>query len=76
MFARGQDAEHAGLTPGFLEGTRHQRLVRGRAPRHRGVLVGSVAAVDARSGAVTVRLQVRTLMLSISQDTMRPEFQQ
>ena len=35
VFARGQDAAHPGLTPGFLEGAQHQRLVRGRAPRHR-----------------------------------------
>ena len=27
VFARGQDGEHDGLTPGFLEGPRHQRLV-------------------------------------------------
>jgi putative protease len=47
VFARGQDIEHGGLTPGFLEGPQHQRLVRGRNPRHRGVFVGegAVAAV-------------------------------
>ena len=42
VFARGQDGEHDGLTRGFLEGPRHQRLVRGRGPRHRGVLLGEV----------------------------------
>ena len=31
VFARGQDADHDGLTRGFLEGPAHQRLVRGRA---------------------------------------------
>jgi hypothetical protein len=43
VFARGQDLEYGGLTPGFLEGPQHQRLVRGRNPRHRGVLVGEGA---------------------------------
>ena len=61
MFARGQDEDHRGLTPGFLEGTQHQTLVRGRAPRHRGVLVGRVAAVDAKSGTVTLEVLVRIL---------------
>ena len=42
-----------GLTPGFLEGSRHQRLVQGRSPRHRGVAVGTVSAV---SREVTVEL--------------------
>eukprot|EP00793_Prasinoderma_coloniale_P003488 PRCOL_00006724-RA len=55
-FARGQDAEHRGLTPGFLEGSKHQRLVRGVAPRHRGSLVGTVARV---SKGASVRLDVR-----------------
>ncbi|GIL91502.1 hypothetical protein Vretifemale_19091 [Volvox reticuliferus] len=48
VFARGQDGDHRGLTPGFLEGVRHQRLVRGRAPRHRGVYLGRVEAVSAK----------------------------
>ena len=34
-----------GLGPHFLQGTNHQTVVRGRAPRHRGVRVGSVRAV-------------------------------
>lgn len=42
VFARGQDASNSGLTPGFLEGSRHQRLVRGRNPRHRGTFLGTV----------------------------------
>eukprot|EP00798_Chlamydomonas_sp_ICE-L_P014799 gene14799-20854_t len=49
VFARGQDGEHTGLTPGFLEGVQHQRLVRGRSPRHRGVYVGKVVSVSPRS---------------------------
>ena len=60
VFARGQDAEHDGLTPGFLEGPMHQRLVRGRAPRHRGVLLGEVTRVQRpgrRShGSLTIRI--------------------
>eukprot|EP00913_Durusdinium_trenchii_P020683 g19424.t1 len=46
LFARGQDEEHDGLSPGFLEGPKHQRLVRGKAPKHRGVLLGEVRAVQ------------------------------
>jgi putative protease len=34
-----------GLGPHFVSGTNHQAVVRGRAPRHRGVLVGRVARV-------------------------------
>ena len=57
VFARGQDADHDGLTRGFLEGPAHQRLVRGRAPRHRGVLLGEVTESHARrGGGVVVRL--------------------
>ncbi len=37
-----------GLTPGFLEGPRHQRLVRGRFPKHRGVKLGEVTGVRGR----------------------------
>ena len=64
VFSRAQDAEHNGLTPGFLEGPQHQRLVRGRSPSHRGVLAGEV--IDVRrpkhggggEGEVLVRLQL------------------
>ena len=45
VFSRGQDAEHDGLTPGFLEGPRHQSLVIGRNPRHRGLHLGQVLEV-------------------------------
>jgi len=41
-----------GLGPFFLSGTDHQAVVRGRAPRHRGVLMGTVAQVSA--GGVTI----------------------
>ncbi len=35
-----------GLGPYFVTGTNHQAVVRGRAPRHRGVLMGRVARVN------------------------------
>jgi len=38
-----------GLGPHFVSGTNHQTVVSGRAPRHRGVLVGRVAEVLAES---------------------------
>ena len=58
VFARGQDEEHRGLTPGFLEGPQHQRLVRGQAPRHRGALAGRVLRVDAQRSVVTIDMMV------------------
>ena len=58
VFARGQDEEQRGLTPGFLEGPQHQRLVRGRAPRHRGVLAGRVVKVDTQAETVTIDMLV------------------
>ena len=54
VFARGQDENYDGLTPGFFEGPRHQRLVRGRSPRHRGMHVGRV--VSSNGGALAIRL--------------------
>lgn len=56
VFARGQDADHDGLTPGFLEGSQHQRLVRGHAPKHRGVFAGTVTGFRAKEGMVVLRL--------------------
>ncbi|WP_075083904.1 U32 family peptidase [Mariniblastus fucicola] len=38
-----------GLGAHFMSGVNHQNVVIGRAPRHRGVLVGKVTAVDFRS---------------------------
>jgi putative protease len=35
-----------GLGPHFLTGTNHQAVVRGRAPRHRGLLMGRVSRVS------------------------------
>jgi len=37
-----------GLGPYFLSGTNHQTVVRGRAPRHRGVMTGSVLRTTAQ----------------------------
>ena len=37
-----------GLGPHFLLGTNHQSVVHGRAPRHRGVLMGKVARITER----------------------------
>lgn len=45
VFSRGQNAEADGLTPGFLNGPRHQELVIGRSPRHRGLYLGRVEQV-------------------------------
>ncbi len=42
-----------GASPGFLGGTNHQAILEGTYPRHRGVRVGVVTAVDrARNGAI------------------------
>jgi putative protease len=41
-----------GLGPFFLNGTDHQAVVRGRAPRHRGVLMGTVNRVTDRGVAI------------------------
>jgi len=41
-----------GLGPFFLQGVNHQAVVQGRAPRHRGVLVGTV--VHAGTGAIVI----------------------
>ena len=49
VFARGQDSERDGLTPGFLRGPKHQSLVVGNAPRHRGVFAGRLAKSTLRS---------------------------
>lgn len=44
-----------GLGPWFLKGTNHQAVVRGRAPRHRGVEMGSV--IRASGESIVVRLR-------------------
>lgn len=42
-----------GLGAYFINGTNHQQVVKGRSPRHRGVLVGQVARVLAESVLIT-----------------------
>ncbi|WP_240319325.1 U32 family peptidase [Deinococcus wulumuqiensis] len=57
-----QDLEQVysrGLGPHFMAGTNHQRVVRGRAPRHRGVRVGTVVGLTERGVLVELSEQVR-----------------
>lgn len=55
-FSRAQDAEHRGLTHGFLSGSQHQTLVRGRSPRHRGIYVGDIGHIDGQKQVIQVAL--------------------
>lgn len=48
-----------GLGPHFIEGTHHQNVVRGRAPRHRGVHVGNVVAVGGKNVTVQWNHEIR-----------------
>ena len=48
-----------GLGPWFLSGTNHQQVVDGRAPRHRGVQVGSVCRVGPDSVEVLATRPIR-----------------
>ncbi len=43
-----------GLGPYFMSGTNHQAVVRGRAPRHRGVVMGSVVRVAAQGVVISL----------------------
>ena len=43
-----------GLGPHFIVGTDHRSVVRGRAPRHRGLRLGTVVRVDAAVGTIVV----------------------
>ena len=54
VFARGQDSERDGLTAGFLRGPKHQSLVVGNAPRHRGVLAGRIVEVYPKKSGLEV----------------------
>jgi U32 family peptidase len=56
VFSRGQDERFDGLTPGFFEGSKHQQLVRGRSPRHRGVHVGRVEEGSSSKRGLIIRL--------------------
>jgi putative protease len=44
-----EQAYSRGMGPYFVAGTNHQNVVRGRAPRHRGVLMGRVSHVGPQS---------------------------
>lgn len=56
-----------GFTPGFLRGIDHQKLVRGRSPRARGLFLGTVAKRERNT--VLVELDDRTTPLA---DLVRP----
>ena len=43
-----------GLAPHFVTGTNHQKVVNGRAPRHRGVRIGQV--VQTKPSAISIRM--------------------
>jgi len=43
-----------GLTPGFLNGNDHQKLVQGRFPKSRGICIGSVRSVSRRGVHVSL----------------------
>ncbi len=58
-FARGQDEFYDGLSAGFLNGVRHQQLVRGKSPRHRGLLVGKVLDVGQQQVTLELLGQIR-----------------
>ncbi|HVL11083.1 MAG TPA: U32 family peptidase, partial [Gemmata sp.] len=67
-----------GLTPGFLEGNNHQRLVRGRFPKSRGVRIGTVVGVTRHGAKVRLaeRLPVEALVKAgdgVLFDVGRPE---
>lgn len=57
-----QDLEQVysrGLGPHFMSGTNHQTVVRGRAPRHRGVRVGTVRGLTERGVLVELSEMVK-----------------
>jgi len=56
VFSRGQDELHDGLSSGFFDGSKHQQLVRGRSPRHRGVHVGRVERASNPKEGLIVRM--------------------
>jgi U32 family peptidase len=63
-----------GFTPGFLEGPNHQRLVRGRVPKSRGLCVGKVVGSSRRG--IRIALADATLLAAgdgVVFDVGRPE---
>jgi len=68
-----------GLTPGFLEGVNHQKLVRGRFPKSRGVRLGTVIGVTRRGVRVELAEQVEDIIKAgdgVVFDLGRPEEQE
>ena len=60
--AEEQDLEQVysrGLGPYFLTGTNHQKVVKGRAPRHRGVLIGRVVQVGQDAVTIAAEREVK-----------------
>jgi U32 family peptidase len=55
VFSRGQDEKYDGLSAGFLNGVKHQDLVRGRSPRHRGLFVGTVMGKSPKGVVVQLK---------------------
>ena len=65
-----------GLTPGFLEGVNHQKLVRGRVPKSRGILLGTVVGVIGSTVRVELAERVPDLVKpgdGVMFDLGRPE---
>ncbi len=65
-----------GLTPGFLEGVNHQKLVRGRVPKSRGILLGKVASLVGSTVRVELAERVPDLVKpgdGVMFDLGRPE---
>lgn len=60
-----------GFSDGFLGGSDHQTLVEGRFPKHRGVYLGRVARVDARSVRVERDLEGRPWTGALAADEPR-----
>ncbi|GHF28637.1 protease [Deinococcus metalli] len=55
-----EQAYSRGLGPHFMAGTNHQTVVRGRAPRHRGVRVGTVTGTTERGVLVELSESVKS----------------
>ncbi len=62
-----------GASPGFLGGIDHQHLVDGRAPGHRGVLLGDVVAVSGTEVLVTAGTLEPRPGMGVVFDTGHPE---
>lgn len=60
-----------GFSDGFLGGSDHQTLVEGRFPKHRGVYLGRVARVDARSVRIERDLEGRPWTGALAADAAR-----